>query len=223
MFFRVSFSQGWPPFLSLVSSWSFLGRIPQTSSHSKHIHSHCSHHYPFIDLCQTRILSSARSLSPANSGLIYANYLRTATLKLVQRTLQSKVPNSMTFTLRPAPFSNQARHHHSLQSLPQKSSLTPFSPSLSQSAAMVSLTPNPSHFISSCSPLSHLDNCFSSGFLPSFIFLNSILYTATEKTVLKYRSDHVISLLKSFQWLLSWPTEPYYLACASFLPHLSDF
>ena len=70
---------------------------------------------------------------------------------------------------------------------------------------------------------SHLDNCFSSGLLPSFIFLNSILYTATEKTVFKYRSSHMISLLKSFQWLLSRPTEPYYLACASFLPHLSDF
>ena len=70
---------------------------------------------------------------------------------------------------------------------------------------------------------SHLDNCFSSGLVPSFIFLNSILYTATEKTVFKHRSSHMISLLKSFQWLLSWPTEPYYLACASFLPHLSDF
>ena len=131
----------------------------------------------------------------------------------------------MTLTLRPAPFPNQARHHHS----PSYCRVCPRSHlwllsllhSRNQQLWSASLQTRPILLVHALP--SHLDNCFSSGLLPSFIFLNSILYTATEKTVFKYRSSHMISLLKSFQWLLSRPTEPYYLACASFLPHLSDF
>ena len=116
----------------------------------------------------------------------------------------------MTFTLRPAPFPNQACYQHS----PSYCRVCPRSHlwllsllhSCSQQLWPASLQTRPILLVHALP--SHMDNGFSSGLLPSFIFLNSSLYTATEKTVLKYRSDHVISLLKSFQWLFPGPQNP---------------
>lgn len=95
---------------------------------------------------------------------------------------------------------------------------------LHQQLWLVGFTPNKSHFISSHSYISCiLVDCFLGGLSPLLAFLNSSLYTVTEKVYFKTQI-----------WLCDFPAKNllvapllahkalYYLTCASFLPHISD-